>query len=344
MNASVQKSIFGKLPNGQGVDLYTITNANGIIAKVITYGTIITELHVPDSKGISTDVVLGFDNLDQYLVGHPYFGATVGRVANRTAKGRFTLDGKDYQLAINNGPNHLHGGLKGFDKALWAAQPLEDSGVRFLYRSPDGEDGYPGNLNVLIDITLSAANALHIDYVASTDKPTPVNLTNHSYFNLAGKGDILGHELLLAADAYTPVDATSIPTGEIKPVKGTPMDFTTPQTIGSRISQVRGERIGYDHNYVINGGGKDLVSFARVREPISGRVMEAFTTQPGVQFYTGNYLDGSLKGKKGQVYQQHAGFCLETQHFPDSLNHPKFPPIVLWPGQTYRQTTVYKFL
>jgi aldose 1-epimerase len=343
MTPTTTKSNFGKLPDGTVVNLYTLTNSHGLLAKVITYGTIITELHVPDRTGNNGDIVLGFDNLDQYLKGHPYFGCTVGRVANRIAKGRFTLDGKAYQLAVNNGPNHLHGGLKGFDKAVWKAEPKSGASVKFSYSSPDGEENYPGKVDAVVAMALTDANELRIDYSAVTDKPTPVNLTNHSYFNLAGHGDILNHELMLAADFFTPSDETSIPTGEIKPVKGTPMDFTTPKPIGSRISQVKGEKIGYDHNYFINHGGKDLTLFARVRERETGRVMEVSTTQPGVQFYTGNYLDGSLTGKHGVVYGQHTGFCLETQHFPDSVNHPNFPSVILRPGQSYRQTTVFKF-
>jgi aldose 1-epimerase len=343
MRSSVQRSAFGKLPEGTAVELYTLTNANGLIAKVTTYGAIITEVHVPDRQGESGDIVLGFDNLEQYLSKHPYFGATVGRVANRIAKGRFTLDDQNYALAINNGPNHLHGGLKGFDKMVWQAEPQAGAAVKFSYTSPDGEEGYPGTLAVAVTMALTDANELRLDYTATTDKPTPVNLTNHSYFNLASEGNVLDHEMMIAADHYTPSDRALIPTGEIKPVKGTPMDFTTPQPIGSRFSQLHTKPIGYDDNYVLNAGEKGLALAGRVYEPRSGRVMEVHTTQPGVQFYTANFLNGSLTGKRGVVYQQHGAFCLETQHYPDSVNQPAFPSVILRPGQTYRQTTVHKF-
>lgn len=343
MKPNIEKNKFGTLPNGTAVDLYTLTNRNGLVAKITNYGTIITELHVPDRRGRLGDVVLGFDNLGQYLQKHPYFGASVGRVANRIAKGRFTLDGKTYQLAINNGPNHLHGGLVGFDKKVWKAEPQADAAVKFSYTSPDGEEAYPGTLQVTVFMSLTDENELRIDYTATADQATPVNLTNHSYFNLLGQGPILEHELLLAADYYTPVDAGLIPTGEIKTVKGTPLDFTTPRPIGSRIKQVGNEETGYDHNFVLNGGGKALTLAARVSEPLSGRVLEVHTTQPGVQLYTANYLDGTLKGKNGISYGRQTAFCLETQHYPDSVNHPNFPSTILRPGQTYRQTTVHKF-
>jgi aldose 1-epimerase len=347
-SASMRKTDFGKTSDGTAVDLYVLTNAKGVTAKVMTYGAILTELHAPDRDGKPDDVVLGFDDLGGYLAGHPYFGATVGRVANRIARGRFTLDGKEYRLAVNNGPNALHGGRKGFDKVVWEAEKAEAKdgvAVRFRYRSPDGEEGYPGTLSVAVTYTLTDDNALRLDYTATTDKPTPVNLTNHSYFNLAGPraGDVLGHELMLAADKYTPVDDTLIPTGEVRPVRGTPLDFTTPATIGSRIDQLKGEPGGYDHNFVLRGGGKQPALAARVREPKTGRVLEMFTTEPGVQFYTGNFLDGTVKGKGGVVYRKHAGFCLEAQHYPDSVNHPDFPSTILKPGQTYTQTTVYQF-
>jgi aldose 1-epimerase len=338
MAARVQKSRFGKLPDGTAVDLYTLANANGLVAKVTNYGAIITELHVPDREGQCGDIVLGFDNLEQYLKKHPYFGSTVGRVANRIAKGRFTLDGRTYTLATNNGPNHLHGGLKGFDKKVWQAEPQAGAAVRFTYTSPDGEEGYPGTLAVTVTMTLADTNELRLDYLATTDKPTPVNLTNHSYFNLAGEGDVLGHELMIAANYYTPVDSALIPTGEIKPVKGTPMDFTAPQPIGARFAQLRTDPVGYDHNYVL-----EVAQAARVYEARSGRIMEVRTTEPGVQLYTSNFFNGSLTGKRGVVYRQHAALCLETQHFPDSVNQPNFPPVILRPGQTYRQTTVWKF-
>jgi aldose 1-epimerase len=301
---------------------------------------------VPDQAGKTVDVVLGFDNLAPYVKGHPYFGSTVGRVANRIAKGKFTLDGKAYTLAVNNGPNHLHGGLKALDKVVWKAEPVRSTdspAVKFSYRSPDGEEGYPGNLDVTVTYSLADRNALRIEYRATADRATPVNLTNHAYFNLAGRGDVLGHEMMLAADRYVAVDETLIPTGELKEVRSTPMDFTTPHTIGERIARVGGSPNGYDHCYVLNSGGKSLALAARVTEPTSGRVMEMYTTEPGVQFYTGNFLDGSLTGKGGFVYRKHAAFCLEAGHFPDSVNQPSFPPIILKPGQTYQQRTEYRF-
>jgi len=343
MKATIQRTAFGKLSDGTAVELFTLRNANGLVAKITNYGTIITELHVPDRNGNLGDIVLGFDNLAQYLQGHPCFGCTVGRVANRIARGRFVLDGKTYALAINDGLNHLHGGLKGFDKVLWQTTPLKGAAVKFAYTSPDGEEGYPGTLAVEVTMSLTDANELRIDYSAAADKPTPVNLTNHSYFNLAGQGDVLAHELMLAADYYTPADAQLIPTGQVATVRGTPLDFTAPQPVGSRFSQLRGEPVGYDNNFVLNGGGKTLGLAARVCDPGSGRVLELSTTQPGVQLYTANFLDGSLTGKHGAVYRRHAALCLEAQHFPDSVNQPKFPSIILRPGQTYRQTTVHKF-
>jgi aldose 1-epimerase len=348
MKPGIEKQAFGEA-DGHAVDLYTLTNRHGVVAKIMTYGGIITELHVPDRDGKLGDVVLGFDDLKGYLGGHPYFGALVGRVANRVAKGRFTLDGKDYKLAVNNGPNALHGGLKGFDKVVWKAEPIKtDHGaaLQLTYTSADGEEGYPGTLKATVVYTLTDDNALKIDYKATTDKDTPVNLTNHSYFNLAGpaSGDILGHQLRIEADSYTPVDDTLIPTGEIKPVKGTPLDFTKLTPIGAHIDQLKGEPGGYDHNFVLNKRREQGPQPAvEVVEPKTGRVMEMLTTEPGVQFYTGNFLDGSNKGKGGVVYKKHQGFCLEAQHFPDSVNQPKFPSVILKPGQTYTQTTIYKF-
>jgi len=338
---------FGKTPDGTPVALYVLTNGK-ISAKVMTYGAILTELIVPDRNGKPTDVVLGFDNLEGYLAGHPYFGATTGRVANRIAKAEFTLDGKEYKLAANNGPNSLHGGLKAFDKVVWKAQDVsgpDGPAVRFTYLSPDGEEGFPGNLSVSVTYTVTSDQAIKIDYSATTDKATPVNLTNHSYFNLAGpaSGNILGHELMLAADQYTPGDDTMITTGEIKPVKGTPLDFTNPTKIGAHIAEIPGEPGGYDHNYVLRGGGKAPALAARVSEAESGRVLEMFTTEPGVQFYTANFLDGSLKGKGGVVYKKNQAFCLEAQHFPDSVHHTNFPTTILRPGEKYTQTTIYKF-
>jgi aldose 1-epimerase len=344
---TVQEAAFGKTPDGTPVDLYTLNNGQGMTVKVITYGGIITQIDVPDRAGKSANVTLGFDKLEGYLEKHPFFGALVGRVANRIAKGKFTLDGREYTLATNNGPNHLHGGNKGFDKAVWKAEPFNkgtSGGVKLTHRSPDGDEGYPGNLDVTVTYTLTDKNELRIDYRATTDKATPINLTNHAYFNLAGPaaGNILGHELMIPADKYTPSDDTLIPTGEIKPVKGTPYDFTAPHTIGSRIEQVKGDPVGYDVNYVLRDG-KGLHQAAWVHEPKTGRVMEVYTTEPGVQFYTGNFLDGTIKGAGGVAYQKHQGFCLEAQHFPDAVHHANFPSIILRPGQTYTQTTVYKF-
>jgi aldose 1-epimerase len=349
MKASVEKRDFGRTTDGVSVDLYVLTNATGSKAMVTNYGAILTELHVPDHNGKLGDVVLGFSKLEDYLAGHPFFGATVGRVTNRIAKGKFTLDGKEYSLAVNNGPNSLHGGKKGFDKVVWKAEPVAASNaasVAFTYLSPDGEEGYPGNLTVTVTYTLTDKNEVKIDYRATTDKATPVNLTNHSYFNLAGEGtgDILDHELMLMADRHTPADSTLIPTGEISPVAGTPLDFTKPTTIGARIAALKDyPGGGYDHNYVLNSGGKKLALAARVVEPKTGRVMEMLTTEPGVQLYTGNFLDGKHKGKKGTPYKKHAGFCLEAQNFPDAANKPQFPSVILRPGQTYSQTTVYQF-
>lgn len=346
--ANVEKIVFGKTADGKPVDLYVLTNSKGMTAKVMTYGATLTALTAPDRDGKFDEVTLGFDDLKSYLAGHPFFGSTAGRVANRIAKGRFTLDGKEYKLATNNGPNHLHGGTKGFDKAMWNAEPVpaaDGAAVKFTYRSPDGEEGYPGNLSVAVIYTLTNQNELKIHYAATTDKATPVNLTNHAYFNLGGvkAGTILDHELQLEADRYTPADATLIPTGQIESVKGTPLDFTKPTAIGARIGQIKADPVGYDHNFVLNSGGKSLALAARVYEPKTGRIMEMFTTEPGVQFYTGNFLDGKIKGKSGVVYPKHQGFCLEAQHFPDSVNQPKFPSVVLTPGKTYKQTTIYKF-
>ena len=346
MDASVTKKLFGRDPVGNRIDLFTLTNTHGLVAKITNYGTIITELHVPDRRGQLGNIVLGFDNLKQYLGGNPsYLGCTAGRVANRTAKGRFRLDGKKHQLAVNNGPHHLHGGVTGFDKVVWAAEilPGKEAAVAFTYLSPDGEEGYPGNLAVAVVMTLTNRDELRIDYTATTDRATPVNLTNHSYFNLAGGGNVLGHELKIAAKAYTPVDATSIPTGKLAPVAGTAFDFTRTKPIGRDFARLTERPIGYDHNFVLNGGGQRLSPCATVYEPTTGRVMEVLTTEPGVQFYTGNWLDGTQCGPGGLYYTQHSGLCLETQHFPDSLNHPKFPSVILRPGQTYLQTTIHKF-
>jgi len=314
----------------------------------MTYGAIVTELQAPDRSGKLNDVVLGFDNLDGYIKGHPYFGAIVGRVGNRIAKGQFTLNGAKYQLATNNGPNHLHGGLKGFDKVVWSAEPVQVSkgaALKLSYVSKDGEEGYPGTCKVEVLYTLTENNELRLDYTVTTDKDTPANVTNHSYWNLAGaeNGGILGHLMMINADRYTPVDATLIPTGELRLLDGTALDFRTPTAIGTRLKAVGGDPVGYDHNYVLNGGGKKLELVARVQEPATGRVLEVFSTEPGVQFYSGNFLDGTLKGKKGVVYNQYHGLCLETQHFPDSINHTNFPSCVIKAGQTYKSTTIHRF-
>jgi aldose 1-epimerase len=344
---SISEQDWGQTQDGTPVKLFTLKNRNGVLVKITSFGAILTELQVPDRDGKLTNVVLGFDNLNQYLKGHPAFGAIIGRVANRIANARFTLDGQEYQLAANNGPNHIHGGRKGFDKVVWDAKTLPSkpnaASVQFTYLSKDGEEGYPGNLSVAVIYTLTSENELRIDYHATTDKPTILNLTNHSYFNLAGHGDVLGHVLSINADRYTPSDSDLIPTGAIAPVKGTPLDFTQPVAIGARIDQLKPSPGGYDHNYVLNHGGTNLALAARAHEPRSGRVLEVSTTEPGVQLYTGNFLDGRLTGVGGVTYGLHSGFCLETQHFPDSINKPNFPSTVLRPGQTFQSTTVFKF-
>jgi aldose 1-epimerase len=346
--AVVTRAAFGRTAEGTPVDIYTLTNRNGLVAKVMTYGATLTELHVPDRNGRLGDVVLGFSNLQPYLDGHPYFGSTVGRVANRIAGGRFMVDGQEFRVAVNNGPNHLHGGIRAFDKVVWRARPLaslDGAAVAFTYTSPNGHEGYPGALRTTVTYTLTDRNELKLDYRANTDRATPVNLTHHSYFNLAGQGDVLGHELRVAAARYTPGDDTLIPTGEIAPVRGTPFDFTRPTPIGARIGQLRNDVPsggGYDLNYVLDSGGRRLALAAEVREPQSGRMMEIYTTEPGIQFYTGNHLDGTLTGK-GINYGKYSGFCLETQNFPDAVNKPNFPNSILRPGQTYRQTTIHRF-
>lgn len=343
--ASYTTETFGETADGRQVTAYKLENANGVTATLIDYGAILVSLNVPGNDGEFADIVLGCDTVECYATESPYFGAIVGRYANRIAEGKFTLDGEEYNLAVNNPPNHLHGGDVGFDKVLWNAEPFSDAsgvGVTFTYLSPDGEEGYPGNLNVSAKYVLTNNNELRIDYEATTDKATPVNLTHHSYFNLQGHdaGKILDHELMIAADRYTPTDDTLIPTGEIAPVEGVPFDFTEPTPIGERIDQVEG---GYDLNYVLNSDTGTLALAARVHEPDSGRVMEIFTTEPGIQFYSGNFLDGSFEGKNGAVYNQHEGFCLETQHFPDSPNQENFPSTILRPGETYTHTIVHKF-
>jgi aldose 1-epimerase len=348
----VSKQAFGQTADGVAVELYTLTNPDGIEVRAISYGGIILSLKVPDREGKLGDVVLGYDALDGYLKASPYFGSIIGRYGNRIAGGKFSLDGKPYTLATNNGKNALHGGVKGFDKVVWQAEPLEQDdrvGVVFSYTSPDGEEGYPGTLQATVTYALTDANELVFEYQAVTDKATPVNLTQHSYFNLAGdgSGDVLGHELMLNASRFTPVDSTLIPTGELRGVEGTPFDFRTPTAIGARIA-ANDEQIrfggGYDHNVVLDREGADgLVLAARVYEPTSGRVMEVRTTEPGVQFYSGNFLDGSITGKGGHVYEHRTGFCLETQHYPDSPNKPDFPSTILRPGETYRSRTMYAF-
>jgi aldose 1-epimerase len=345
MATKITQSKFGNLPDGTAVEQYTLSNSAGITCKITNYGGIITELHVPDKNGRLADVVLGFDKFERYLQGHPYFGAIVGRYANRIAKGKFTLDGKTYSLAINNGPNHLHGGLKGFDKVVWQGVPLDSKDgatLKLSYTSPDGEENYPGTLKTEVTYTLTDKNELRIDYRAVTDKATPINLTNHSYFNLAGSGSVLDHELKLAAKNFTPTDDTLIPTGEIKSVRGTPFDFTEAKTIGRDIAQLFAQpHRGYDHNFVLDNQGKMALA-ARVFEPKSGRVMEVLTDQPGVQLYTANFL-ADTQGKGGNQYGKYGAFCLETQHFPDSVNHPNFPSAILRPGAEYRTTTIFRF-
>jgi aldose 1-epimerase len=348
---SMKKETFGAV-QGNSVELYTLTNAHGLEVRATNYGGIIVSLRVPDKHGRMDDVVLGFDKFQGYLDNKPYFGAIIGRYANRIAGARFTLDGVQYSLAANNGPNSLHGGNIGFDKAVWKAEPFENSagvGLIFTYTSKDGEEGYPGNLNVKVTYTLTNQDELTFDYEATTDKATPINLTQHTYFNLAGegRGDILGHELTLNADRFTPVDKTLIPTGELRAVKNTPLDFTKSATMGKGINESDEQMVlghGYDHTFVINRTGPGPVLAARVHEPETGRVLEVYTTEPGVQFYSGNFLDGTITGKQGHVYKQRFGFALETQHFPDSPNHPDFPSTILRPGQVYRSRTIYKFL
>jgi len=343
---------FGKLSDGTKVKLYTLTNENGLIMDVTNYGGIIVRLAVPDRDGHFADVVLGYDHLADYIKDTPYFGAIVGRCANRICKGKFTLEGKEYTLAINNGPNHLHGGLKGFDKAVWDAEMFKSDngpGLKLHYLSKDGEEGYPGNLDVTVTYVLTNDNEVKINYKAVTDQPTVCNISQHSYFNLKGQGngDILGHQIMINADNFTPVDETLIPTGQIVSVKDTPMDFTTFTAIGARVNDAYQQLKfgnGYDHNWVLNKSKEGQMSLAAsVYEPTTGRVMEVWTTEPGVQFYCGNFLDGSNIGKNGKAYNFRNAFCLETQHYPDSINHPEFPSVILRPGQQYNHATTFKF-
>ena len=351
MNMAVSQEPWGVTCDGRNVTLYTMTNSAGMTVRVTNYGGIVVSLTAPDRKGRFADVVLGLDGFQRYAKGNPYFGAIIGRYGNRIGNALFTLDGREYVLTTNNGPNSLHGGPKGFDKVIWDASSFCSgglAGVKLTYLSKDMEEGYPGNLMVTVTYTLNERNELKIDYEATTDKPTVVNLTNHSYFNLAGagSGDILNHDMQIEADAFTPVDAMLIPTGEIRSVKGTPFDFTTPHRIGERIGSDDEQLVfgaGYDHNFVLRNSGGRLALAARVYEPFSGRVMECLTTEVGVQFYSGNRMGKSVQGKPGQVYVRRGGFCLEAQHFPDSPNKTQFPSTVLRPGQAYHTVTVYRF-
>jgi aldose 1-epimerase len=349
--SEVKKQAYGKMPDGTPVELYTLSNANGMQAGIITYGASVVSLTAPDRNGKYADVVLGMEDLEGYRKQTAHFGALVGRYGNRIGGGRFTLEGKQYQLPKNDGNNTLHGGPLGFDRHVWKAETAsrpDGQAVEMTYVSKDGEEGFPGTLTAKVVYTLTGKNELKIEYTATTDKPTVVNLTNHSYFNLAGQGegDILQHQVMIHADRYTPVDAGLIPTGELRPVKGTPFDFTKAAAIGARIDQndqqVKFGR-GYDHNWVLNKGNGGLTKAAEVHETKTGRVMEVWTTEPAMQFYTGNFLDGSDHGKGGKAYPHRGAFCMETQHYPDSPNHPAFPSTELKPGGTYRTTTIYKF-
>ena len=336
------KENFGALRNGQTVDLYTLKSSTGLQVGLMTYGAAIVFIEAPDRNGVPANIVLGFDTIAGYSRMVPYFGAIVGRYGNRIANGKFSIDGNEYQLTKNDGVNHLHGGMTGFDKVVWEATEVNDSinpGIIFKYFSKDGEEGYPGNLTATVTYTLKG-NDLIIDYNAETDQATPINLTNHAYFNLAGKGTILNHELTLNAPSYTPVDSTLIPTGEIVPVEGTPFDFKIPYQIGSRIDQVPG---GYDHNFVLAQPTSEEINFAaRLKDPESGRMLEVFTTEPGIQFYSGNFLNGMLRNGDF-VYEKYSGLCLETQHFPDSPNKPDFPSTILLPGEKYVSKTILRF-
>ncbi len=348
---TIEQNLFGAAPDGKSVQLFTLTNENGLRAKIITYGAIVVSLEVPDKNGKIEDVVLGYEQLSGYIEASPYFGAIVGRYGNRIAKGQFSLNGIEYHLAINNGENHLHGGVKGFDKVIWTGEPITQDdavGVRLTYLSPGGEEGYPGNVTCEVMYLLTNKDELMVTYSAATDQPTVFNPTHHGYFNLTGdaKRDILDHQLQIFADRFTPVDAGLIPTGELRAVEGTPMDFQQPTAIGARIDS-KDEQLefggGYDHNWVLNNQDGSLALAVKVTEPISGRIMEVFTTEPGMQFYSGNFLDGSNTGKGGRIYNHRFGFCLEAQHYPDSPNQPGFPSVVLNPGETYTQKTVYRF-
>jgi aldose 1-epimerase len=342
---NISQTFFGRTPDGDSITIYTLTDGKGMEARLINYGATLVSLKVPDRNGAYEDVILGYDDLDGYVNGVSYIGASIGRYANRIAKAKFKLDGVTYHLTKNDGANHLHGGKKGFHKAVWKASPFKTAdsvGVIFTYFSKDGEEGFPGNLTATSMYALKADQTLTNIISATTDKNTCVNLTHHSYFNLTGgaKRDILDHELTIFGDKYTPVDKGLIPTGEIKPVAGTPLDFTEPKSVGSRIQDVKG---GYDHNFILNKQGTELSLAARMYEPVSGRVMEVFATEPAIQFYSGNFLDGTIAGKEGKTYPKYDAFCLEPQHYPDSPNHPTFPTTLLKPGETHRNVIVFKF-
>ncbi len=349
--SNVTKQAYGKMPDGTSIDLYTLTNSKGMQAGIITYGGAVVSLTAPDRNGTYADIVLGMDDLAGYLKQTNYFGALIGRYGNRIGHAQFKLDGQTYNLPKNNGENCLHGGTNGFDKRVWTAREAESAdglALELTYTSKDGEEGFPGNLSAKVVYTLTNNNELKIDYTATADKRTVVNLTNHSYFNMAGagEGDIRQHQVMINADQFTPVDAGLIPTGEIRSVKGTPFDFTTATAIGARIDQKDEQLLlgkGYDHNWVLNKGAGGSTKAAEVYEPKTGRVMEVWTTEPGMQFYTGNFLDGSVRGKGGKVYPFRGAFCMETQHYPDSPNKPNFPSTELKPGETYHTTTIYRF-
>lgn len=350
MNPSISQMFFGKTPRGEDVSLFTLINAAGMEVKISNFGGVITAIRVPDRQGAFADVVLGFDELAPYFQDSPYFGALIGRVGNRIAKGHFELDGQSFNLAINNGENHLHGGLQGFDKVVWSPTTFVDEqnvGLKLFYFSPNGDQGYPGNMQIMVTYTLTEDNSLVVDYHATTDQMTPINMTQHSYFNLAGEGDVLTHQLTINADYFTPVDDGLIPTGELQSVTNTVFDFREAKAIGEHIHHDDVQLVlggGYDHNFVLNKKQpRELSLAARALEPVSGRVLEVYTQEPGIQFYSGNFLDGSLHGK-GNVYAHRSGFCIEPQHFPDSLNQPNFPSIILHPGDEYTSRTVFKFL